>query len=111
MIKVYKDRFRKGYHSVHEIEYRNGKLVYDKMIDYFKSKKDADTLAKRLRETDKKGSKITVTRATTVSKPKVSSTKLSLGARKARMPKPRPMRPALMTSSGKLIRQRRGSVI
>ena len=44
MIRIKKDYYRKGYYSVHECRYKNGKMVSETLIDYTKKKKDADAI-------------------------------------------------------------------
>ena len=48
-VYVIKDRFRKGYYSIHVRGYRGGKMSSERTYDYFKKKRDADKVANRLR--------------------------------------------------------------
>jgi len=54
-IRIKKDYFRKGYYSVHLCEYKNGKIVYEKTLDYFKKKSCAETFKRLYKKGRAKG--------------------------------------------------------
>jgi hypothetical protein len=57
-IKVFKDRFRVGYYSIHDVEYRDGKLVHDVMLGYFRDKRRAKKAAAEFRKRRARGEKL-----------------------------------------------------
>ena len=40
-IRLRKDYFRTGYWSVHDVEYKDGEIAYEVLVDYTKKKSDA----------------------------------------------------------------------
>lgn len=45
-IRIKKDFFLKGKHSIHATEYLNGKIVYDSVLNFFTGKKQAEKFRK-----------------------------------------------------------------
>ena len=45
-IRIKKDYYMPKYYSVHLCEYKNGNIVYERLLSYFKKKKDAEKYKK-----------------------------------------------------------------
>lgn len=50
VIRIERGEFRHGYYSVHSTSYENGRMVYDRVHDTFRSKRDAQALAGHMRK-------------------------------------------------------------
>jgi hypothetical protein len=53
-IRIRKNYYMSGYYSVHSAKYKNGKLVFERLIGYDKSKKKADLIKKQFLKRRKK---------------------------------------------------------
>jgi hypothetical protein len=45
-IRIRKDYFRNGYYSVHKVVYRDGKMTYESLIGFVKTKSGAELIKK-----------------------------------------------------------------
>jgi hypothetical protein len=43
-VRIKKDYFLNGFYSIHVTKYRDGNMIYESTLGYFKKKKDAEKL-------------------------------------------------------------------